>query len=170
MTHAIFALSLVTTSALAQASTGPSQETHLISTVRQLIFEGARSGEGYFSKDGKKIIFQSERESGNPFYQIYALDLQTGDSTRVSPGHGKTTCAWFHPDGKRALFASTHDDKDALAKQKAELEMRASGKQRRYSWDYDENYDIYETTIGSNQYKNLTKTLGYDAEGSYSPD
>jgi Tol biopolymer transport system component len=170
MTHAIFALSLVTTSALAQASMGPSQETHLLSNVRQLIFEGARSGEGYFSKDGKKIIFQSERESGNPFYQIYALDLQTGDSTRVSPGHGKTTCAWFHPDGRRALFASTHDDKDALAKQKAELEMRASGKQRRYSWDYDENYDIYETTIGSNQYKNLTKALGYDAEGSYSPD
>lgn len=118
MTHAIFALSLVTTSALAQTNADPAQEARFLSNVRQLTFEGARSGEGYFSKDGKKIIFQSERESGNPFYQIYAFDLETGDSTRVSLGYGKTTCAWFHPDGKRVLFASTHDDKDGLQSRK----------------------------------------------------
>ena len=33
-------------------------------------------------------------------------------------------------------------DPDANAKQKAELDFRASGKQRRYSWDYDEQMDI----------------------------
>ena len=108
-----------------------------LSRVRQLTFEGRRSGEGYFSADGSRLIFQSEREAGNPFYQIYTLDFETGVSARVSPGHGKTTCAFFHPGGGRVLFGSTHHDQNAKAKQKAELDFRASGKERRYSWDYD---------------------------------
>ena len=48
-----------------------------LSLVRQLTFEGRRSGEGYFSADGSRLIFQSEREAGNPFYQIYTLDFET---------------------------------------------------------------------------------------------
>ena len=70
-----------------------------LSRVRQLTFEGRRSGEGYYSADGSKLIFQSEREKGNPFYQIYTIDFETGDTARVTPGHGKTTCAFFHPNG-----------------------------------------------------------------------
>jgi hypothetical protein len=46
------------------------EEARFISNPRQLIYEGKRSGEGYFSSDGKMLIFQSEREEGNPFYQI----------------------------------------------------------------------------------------------------
>ena len=102
-------------------------EGRLLSNHRQLIFEGRRSGEGYFSADGKLLIFQSEREPGNPFYQIYLMDLETGDTRRVSPGTGKTTCAWIHPSGDRVLFASTHADALAKTKQEDELEKRAVG-------------------------------------------
>ena len=42
-------------------------ESILLTRTRQLTFAGLRAGEGYFSPDGKKIIFQSEREKGNPF-------------------------------------------------------------------------------------------------------
>ena len=49
----------------------PADEAVLLSNARQLIYEGKRSGEGYFSPDGKKIVFQSERDEENPFYQIY---------------------------------------------------------------------------------------------------
>ena len=49
----------------------------LLSRVRQLTFEGRRSGEGYYNSDGSKLIFQSEREAGNPFYQIYTIDFKT---------------------------------------------------------------------------------------------
>ena len=56
------------------------------------------------------MVFQSEREQGNPFYQIYLLDMETGDTRRISPGTGKTTCAWIHPGGDRILCPSTHDD------------------------------------------------------------
>lgn len=145
-------------------------EAALLSQVRQLTFEGLRAGEGYFSADGTKLVFQSEREEGNPFYQIYLLDLETGDTERISPGIGKTTCAWIHPDGKRVLFASTHENPESAAQQKAEYEARESGTARKYAWDYDAEFEIYETVIGSGEYRNLTQTRGYDAEGAYSPD
>ncbi len=93
------------------------REKQLLSRARQLTFEGRRAGEGYFSKDGTQLVFQSEREPGNPFFQIYVMDLETGDVERVSPGRGKTTCAWIHPTGDRVLLASTQDDKDAIRKQ-----------------------------------------------------
>ena len=43
------------------------QEQRFLTDVRQLTFDGLRSGEGYFSADGSKLIFQSERHQGNPF-------------------------------------------------------------------------------------------------------
>ena len=145
-------------------------EGRLLSRGRKLTFAGKRSGEGYFSADGKKLIFQSERLTENPFYQIYVLDLETGDTNLASTGFGKTTCSWFHPRGNKALFASSHEDPQAKAKQKTELQFRESGKVRKYSWDYDEWYDIFEKDLKTGTLRNLTKALGYDAEGCYSPD
>lgn len=146
------------------------RETLLLQRTRQLTFEGRRAGESYFSADGRKMIFQSEREPGNPFFQIYLMDLENGDVERVSPGLGKTTCAWIHPHGDRILFASTHEDPDAEVKQREELELRASGKERRYAWDYDEHYEIYEYIPETQEYRRLTSARGYDAEASWSPD
>jgi Tol biopolymer transport system component len=145
-------------------------EAQFLSRIRQLTFDGRRSGEGYFSPDGQSLIFQSERDPGNPFYQIYILDLETGDSHRVSPGVGKTTCAFFRPRTGEVLFASTHLDGAARAKQKAELDFRAAGKERRYSWDYDENFDIFAAQRDGSGLRRLTEARGYDAEASYSPD
>ena len=153
--------------------TAPAQqstEADFVADVRQLTFEGSRAGEGYFSRDGKQMVFQSEREAGNPFYQIYLMDRESGDVERVSPGHGKTTCAWIHPDGDRVLFASTQFDPESKAKQQAELDFRASGQQRRYAWDYDPEFELVEWNRKSGTYKKLTEALGYDAEASYSPD
>ena len=169
MSFRIIAFILISCAA-AVAADEPAKEAVFLKNTRQLIYEGKRSGEGYFHPDGNRIIFQSEREAGNPFYQIYVLDLQSGDSARVSPGMGKTTCAFFQPGTKRVIFASTHEDPEAVAKQKAELEFRASGKQRRYSWDYDATMDIFSCNQDGTDIVNLTKSPGYDAEGSFSPD
>ncbi len=163
--------------AAAQAQVAPAsqpetdaRETELLSGVRQLTFEGRRAGEGYFSRDGTKLVFQSEREPGNPFYQIYLMDLETGDVERVSTGTGKTTCAWIHPDGTQVLFASTHEDSQAVARQQEEIKAREAGTQRRYSWDYDEHYELYTRNLKDGSLKRLTNALGYDAEGTWSPD
>ena len=147
----------------------PTESTYL-TKIRQLTLDGLRSGEGYFSQDGKRMVFQSEREKENPFYQIYMMDRESGDIERVSPGFGKTTCAWIHPSGDKVLFASTQFDPAAKQKQKDELEFRASGQTRRYSWDYDPTYDLVEWDRTTGSYKKLTEAVGYDAEASYSPD
>ncbi|APZ93449.1 M28 family peptidase [Fuerstiella marisgermanici] len=146
------------------------QEGQLLRRTRQLTYEGRRAGEGYFSADGRQMVFQSERYDGNPFFQIYLLNRDTGDTELISPGHGKTTCAWIHPDGEKVLYASTQDDPDAKQEQADEIARRESGKERRYSWDYDAFYDIYEYDLKTKEYKNLTDAKGYDAEGSWSPD
>ena len=132
-------------------------EAQLLSNIRQLTFDGRRSGEGYFSSDGAQIVFQSEREPGNPFYQIYLLDLETGDTQRISPGTGKTTCAWIHPNGERVLYASTHEDPAALDKQEEELALRAAGKARRYSWSFDEHYDIFDSAVSGGMPRKLNE-------------
>ena len=144
----------------------------LFARGHQLTFEGRRAGEGYFSRDGSMLVFQSEREPDNPFYQIYVMDLVTGDVRRVSPGVGKTTCGWIHPGGKRVLFASTHLDPDARAEQEREIAERAEGGERRYSWDYDDSYDLFSVSLSAPDEapRQLTFARGYDAEASWSPN
>lgn len=152
-----------------EASDDAAQESRLLQRIRQLTFEGRRAGEGYYSPDGKHLVFQSEREPGNPFYQIYELDLESGETRRVSPGVGKTTCAFIRPGSGEVLFASTHHDPQSERLQREELELRASGKERRYAWDYDPEMELW-VEGGDGTLKRLTEARGYDAEASYSPD
>ena len=153
-----------------ETETNAGDESRFLSNIRQLTYDGKRAGEGYFSEDGNALIFQSEREPDNPFYQIYLLNLLTGDTRRVSTGIGKTTCAFFRPGTDEVLYASTHHDAFAQAKQEEELKFRASGQERRYSWDYDEAMDIFSANRDGSNLKQLTGAPGYDAEASYSPD
>ena len=174
--RAILLVSLMLVAALpAYAGDAKNEAVHL-RNIKQLTFAGSRSGEGYFSSDGRQIVFQSTRapanphEAENPFYQIFRMDLRSGGLTRLSTGVGKTTCSFFRSDGKRLLFASTHLDPDALKKQREEIELQKSGKQRRYQWDFDDAYDIFDVRPDGTGLRRLTNARGYDAEGSYSPD
>ncbi|HYG77289.1 MAG TPA: PDZ domain-containing protein [Planctomycetota bacterium] len=138
--------------------------------IRQLTFVGSKNGEAYFSPDGQQIIFQGVRQADNPFYQIYRLNLARGETVRVSPGTGRTTCAYFHPKKQRVLFASSHLDPDSQKKQKEELEKLRTAPPKRYAWDFDPFFDIFESDPDGSNAVRLTNTEGYDAEGSYSPD
>ena len=135
-----------------------------------MTYEGKRAGEGYFSADGTQMVFQSERDAANPFYQIFLMDMTTGDVKQVSSGTGKTTCAFIRPGAPEILYASTHHDPKSAELQQAELDFRASGKERRYSWDYDPEMELWATNHETGESKRLTHDLGYDAEASYSPD
>lgn len=150
-------------------------EAKHLSNIQQLTSTFVRAGEAYFSPDLTSIIFQAEeKDTGNPFYQIFTMNLTNKTVRRVSPGIGKTTCAYYRPDGKRIIFASTHLDPDARARYAPEIQQReddkAKGVRRRYVWDFDEYMDIFEANPDGSELKRLTDAKGYDAEGSYSPD
>ncbi|MFO7302925.1 MAG: hypothetical protein DIU54_010960 [Acidobacteriota bacterium] len=153
-----------------QAPTTDLPESTFLSRIRRLTVEGRRAGEGYWSSDGRKLVFQSEREPGNPFYQIYVLDFTTGETKRISPGYGKTTCAFFRPGSDQILFSSTHLDPRSRELQAEELAFRESGQERRYAWDYDPMMDIFVYSESTGELTRLTTEEGYDAEASYSPD
>jgi Tol biopolymer transport system component len=167
--------SLVLAPAADPAGDWQKQESAYLKNIRQVTHDFVRAGEGYFSPDRKQIIFQAEEKgTGNPFYQIFVMDLDTGKYRRVSPGVGKTTCAYFRPDGKKIIFASSHLDPDPKKSYAEEFERRdeekKTGKRRRYLWDFDPHMDIFEANPDGSQLRRLTDATGYDAEGSYSPD
>ncbi len=140
-----------------------------IKNPHQITFVGPRAGEGYFSADGEELIFQSERFEQNPFYQIYLMNLKTGKTTLISTGKGQTTCSWLSPHKDKALFSSTHLDPNNEVKVKNELETRKQSAHK-YSWSFDDNYDIFVKDLKTQKFTRLTTELGYDAEGSFSPD
>jgi TolB protein len=158
----------------ADAADWQRQEAAHLRQIKQVTHDFVRAGEGYFSPDGKQIIFQAEERGPNPFYQIYVMDLENGRSRRISTGIGRTTCAFFHPSGKKVIFASSHLDPEAKKHQADEFKQREedkkAGVRRRYEWVFDPHMDIFESNPDGGQLRRLTDTQGYDAEGSYSPD
>ena len=82
------------------------KETRL-SNVRQLTF-GGQNAEAYWSKDGKRITFQS-LQPGYPDEQIFTMNADGTGKRLVSTGLGRCTCSYFSPDGKWIYFSSTHE-------------------------------------------------------------
>jgi Tol biopolymer transport system component len=164
-------------------------EARYLSNVRQVTRGFVRAGEGYFSPDGKTIVFQAVPE-GYPFYQIFTMPLEAGSPPaapalqvsppvesalhRISTGRGRTTCSYFSPDGQRILFASSHLDpqlaeteQEAVRQEEAD---RQSGRRRRYEWVFDPHMDLFLADRHGHIHARLTDSPGYDAEGAFSPD
>lgn len=157
-----------------QASPGSSvdpsvEEGKHLANLRQVTFGLPRAGEGYFSPDGETIVYQAY-PVGYPFYQIYVQRLDERVPQRISPGRGRTTCAYFTRDAKRILFASAHTNPEMEQNEAKARELAAAGGRRRYEWDFDEHMDIYTVSADGTDLQRLTNADGYDAEGSYSHD
>lgn len=150
-----------------------SVEPQFLSNIHQLTNGFEKAGEGYFSPDGKTIIYQAIRRE-YPFYQIYSQPLDGDRPKLISTGRGRTTCSNFSPDGQRILFASSHLDPDLYGTEEKvreqEEEDRRTGRRRRYSWPFDRSMEIFETDLNGKILRQLTNKPGYDAEGAYSRD
>jgi Tol biopolymer transport system component len=145
------------------------EEGKALANIRQVTQLFKRAGEGYFSPDGTQIVYQAY-PIGYPFYQIYTQPLDKFEPTRISPGRGRTTCAYFSPDAKTILFASAHSDPQPEVTEKTARDEAAKGGRPRYQWDFDPNMEIYTVGADGLGMKRLTDSPGYDAEGSYSHD
>jgi TolB protein len=136
-----------------------SQEKSL-QNLKQLTF-GGQNAEAYFSYDGSKIIFQSTR---SPFAcdQIFSMNIDGSNVKLLNSGKGRTTCGFFFPDGKRFIYASTHLGGDACPP--------APDRSQGYVWPIYPAYDLFSANLDGSELKRLTKSPGYDAEGTISPD
>jgi TolB protein len=176
----MFALLTLSLALAAQPTLSPEkvadQEAQHLRNIKQVTYGFARAGEGYFRPDGEAIIFQAVSNPppsifftpapNQDEYQIFTADLATdGHPRMVSTGKGACTCAYYHPDGKSIIFASTHlDPTPAGPKEKP------YSRTQRYRWDFPRGMDIFKADPDGSNLVRLTDTPGYDAEGSYSPD
>lgn len=124
--------------------------------IRQLTF-GGQNAEAYWAPDGKRLIFQSTRDSGQ-CDQIYIMNADGSNVHRVSTGKGRTTCGYFLADNKHILYASTHGAADACPPD--------ADRSKGYVWAVYASYDIYLATDDGKIQKKLTSAPGYDAEGT----
>ena len=79
--------------------------------MRQVTF-GGDNAEAYWSFDDKKLIFQSNYEKWDVgcdqmFIMKYDDVYNETMPQMISTGMGRTTCAYFFPDNKHFLYAST---------------------------------------------------------------
>jgi TolB protein len=145
------------------------QESAHLANIRQVTLGLPRAGEGYFSPDGHSIVYQAY-PVGYPFYQIYVQPLDERTPMRISPGRGRTTCAYFSRDGKQVLFASAHTHPNIEQEERQARDEAAAGGRPRYQWNFDPAMDIYVSNFDGTGMKPLVAAPGYDAEGSYSHD
>jgi len=138
----------------------PNPKERHIRNIRQLT-SGGENAEAYLSADGQKIIFQSTRE---PYKcdQIFTMGTDGSNVKLVSTGKGRTTCAYFTPDGSRIVYASTHLGSPDCPPNPD----RAAG----YVWPLYRTFDIFSAKPDGTDLRRLTTADGYDAEATVSPN
>jgi TolB protein len=136
-----------------------SREKHL-RNVKQLTF-GGQNAEAYFSYDGKRLIFMSTRK---PYEcdQILTMNTDGSDQRLVSTGKGRTTCGYFFADGKHILYSSTHEANAACPPR--------PDYSKGYVWGVYSSYQMYFANDDGTNLRLLTKSPGYNAEGTISAD
>ncbi len=133
-------------------------EIHL-KNIRQLT-NGGENAEAYFSRDGKRLIFQSTRD-GRTCDQQYVMNSDGSRLRRVSNGAGKTTCGYFMNGDRRILYASS----DAVQRDCPPRPDASKG----YVWRLDP-FDIFTAQADGSRRRRLTRYGVYTAEGVLSPD
>ncbi|MDB5196606.1 MAG: hypothetical protein JWP88_977 [Flaviaesturariibacter sp.] len=144
------------------------EETHF-KNIRQLTF-GGDNAEAYWSFDGKDIIFQrTSAKEGIACDQMFIGTLPNNENVfqyrLASSGKGRTTCGFFTKDSTHFLYASTHGGGDTCP---PPVDRAKYG--NKYIWPIYSSYDIYMADRKGKIVKKLTKTPGYDAEATVSPD
>ena len=137
--------------------------------VKQLTFNGDNA-EAYWSYDDKHIIFQRKNEAENiDCDRMFIGAIPQNNEDRFVYQQisfvGRNTCGYFLSDGKHVIYASTY-----LGGDNCPPVPDRSKYGNRYLWPIYDTYDIFLADTSGKRIKQLTKTKGYDAEGTLSPD
>lgn len=153
---------------LVTCQVGLGQEKHL-KNITQLTF-GGDNAEGYFSSDGRQIVFQSNNKAwGLKCDQIFKMNWAEAsrDSLykplKVSTGNGRTTCSYFMNKDRSIIYASTHH-------YGMDCPPPPEPKNGKYLWQVFDTYDLFVCDADGKNLRQLTNEKGYDAEATLSPD
>ena len=163
MRNALFLLTLLLCPAFAAAAQTGSlavEGEKRLANIRQLT-NGGENAEAYWSTDGKQLIFQSKRD-GRGCDQIYTMNADGSNVKMVSNGEGRTTCSYFFNKNRSIIYGSTH-----LGSKECPPNPDFS---KGYVWAIYPTYDIFTAKADGSGIKQITKTPGYDAEATISPD
>ena len=157
----IIFLSLQILSIIAVGSDLSPSDDRLMRNVTRITFEGD-NGEAYFSPDGRRLIYQSNR-GGESCDKIWVMNIDGSDKRRVSPAYGAHTCSFFFPDADRIVFSSTsHLSRECPPRPKPIPGIR-------YVWPLFP-YDIFVANSDGTGLKRITDNPKYDAEPIISAD
>lgn len=136
----------------------------------QQLTTGGDNAEAYWSFDGKYIIFQrtNPKEGLNCDQMFIGKVPAPGEKFTyklVSTGKGRTTCGAFLKDGKHIVYASTHLAADSCPPVPDRAQYG-----NKYIWPIYASFDIFMADTNGHIVKQMTKTPGYDAEATISPD
>lgn len=135
-----------------------SAEYHF-SKVVQLTF-GGQNAEAYWSKDGKKIVYQT-LQPGYPDEQIFEMNADGSGKTLISTGKGRCTCSYPSPDGKFIYFSSTHA--------KNEGPQKKLDRSKGYVWMVNPDFSLYRKNLRTGELQTIFTTNGYVAETTIDP-
>ncbi len=153
--------------AVPKAGAGDEARLHPAISGVQLITQNPGSfskwdnAECYFAPGGDRFVFQASRD-GRDCDAIYTMTVDGKDVRMVSTGLGRTTCAYFSPDGDSIVYASTHLA-DAACPAPPDMS-------KGYTWAVYDGYDIFRVPAEGGTPVRLTHEPGYDAEAVYRPD
>jgi hypothetical protein len=135
--------------------------------LRQLT-DGGENAEAYWSFGGDQLILQARLGSAEcdriyrmPLASILSVEASGAarpQLTQVSSGKGATTCAYFMPDDRQVIYASTHLGGDACP-------PRPDHSQG-YVWALHDSYEIFKAGVDGSNPQRLTTSPGYDAEAT----
>lgn len=148
-----------------------SLEHAALRNIKQITFPSMgfeKAGESYFSPDGKTLIFQAV-PTGQKQYQIYSIDIENDTPQLISTGRGACTCAFFRPDGKKIIFASSHEAPD-ITQDDDQAVPGYKRDNKNYSWEFTPYMNIYQANPDGSELVPLTSGPNYHAECAYSAD
>jgi TolB protein len=137
---------------------------------------------------GGRVVFHRQEEGGR--FNIYILDLKTGELTQLTEGTGNNYDPVWSPDGTRIAFMSDREQRPPYS---TLWVMNADGTEQRpllastrylelgptwspdgtriaFQSDRDGNADIFIFDLRSESLTNLTQHPNVDANPAWSPD
>ena len=127
--------------------------------IRQLTF-GGENAEAYWSANGEKLIFQRTDPSGG-CDQIHDLSPEDGETRLLSSGEGRTTCAYYLPDGERFVYSTTALDSPDCP--------TPPDRSQGYVWPIYGAYELVLDLGDGSELVRLTDNEYYDAEATVCP-